>query len=301
VQLRQTLNAAIERLTNAHVPSPRMNAELLIMFTLDCDRSYLYAHPERELTPDETCRYDEVLARRTTGVPAQYITGHQEFWGTDLIVSPAVLIPRPETEHLVETVLELASAVVSKKGQGQDQRPGTGVSAPHGLRIVDVGTGSGAIALALAKDLPAAEIHATDISSEALKLARVNAARHQLSSRIAFHRTDLLDGFAPASFDFVVSNPPYVGDSEADSVQLEVRKFEPPNAVFAGPTGLEVIERLIPQAREVLRPGGWLVFEISGTIADPVHGLLSSWNRVAIRNDLQGIARVAIARKLASG
>jgi len=271
------------------------------MFTLDCERSYLYAHPERELTPEETCRYDEVLARRTTGVPAQYITGHQEFWGTDLIVSPAVLIPRPETEHLVETVLELASAVVSKQGQEQDQRPGIGVYAPHDLRIVDVGTGSGAIALALAKDLPAAEVHATDISSEALKLARINALRHELGSRIEFHRTDLLDGFAPASFDFVVSNPPYVGDSEADSVELEVRKFEPRSAVFAGPTGLEVIERLIPQAREVLRPGGWLVFEISGTIADQVHDLLSSWNRVAIRNDLQGIARVALARKSASG
>jgi release factor glutamine methyltransferase len=278
-----------------------MNAELLIMFTLDCDRAYLYAHPERELAPDEMRRYDEVLARRTTGVPAQYVTGHQEFWGMDLIVSPAVLIPRPETEHVVETVLELVSGTDSKQRQERDQKPRTGVSAPHNFRIVDVGTGSGAIALALAKELPTAEIHATDISSEALEVARVNAARHELTSRIEFHLADLLSGFPPASFDFVVSNPPYVRESEEDSVQLEVRKFEPRNAVFAGPTGVEVIERLIPQAREVLRPGGWLVFEISGTIADQVQGLLSSWNEVAIRNDLQGIARVAIARKLASG
>ena len=258
-----------------------MNAELLIMFTLDCDRAYLYAHPERELTAEDLARCDEALARRATGVPAQYITGHQEFWGLDFIVSPAVLIPRPETEQVVEAVLELAKA----DGRG------------HQLRIVDVGTGSGAIALALAKELPTAEIHATEISPEALDVARANAARHELASRIVFHETDLLNGLPSASFDIAVSNPPYVGESEEDSVQLEVRKFEPRNAVFAGPTGVEVIERLIPQARAALAPEGWLVFEISGTIADRVRSLLLSWDEVEIRNDLQGIARVAIARK----
>jgi release factor glutamine methyltransferase len=284
-----------------------MNAELLIMFTLDCNRAYLYAHPERELTADELQRYDEALARRATGVPAQYITGHQEFWGLDLIVSPAVLIPRPETEHVVETVLGLVPRDESKQSQDQkqnqrqdqkqDQRPRTGVSAPHELRIVDVGTGSGAIALALAKELPFAEIHATDISAEALEVARANAARHELASRINFHQADLLSGLPHEEFDFVVSNPPYVGESEEDSVQLEVRKFEPRNSVFAGPTGLEVIERLIPQAHAALRAGGWLVFEISGTIADGVRGLLSGWADVKITNDLQGVARVARARK----
>jgi release factor glutamine methyltransferase len=290
VQLRQSLTAAIERLTSARVPSPRLNAELLIMYTLDCDRAYLYAHPERELTPDETRRYDEVLARRATGFPAQYITGHQEFWGLDLLVSPAVLIPRPETEHVVEEVMGLVSRFYL------EQKQGTGMSAPHGARIVDVGTGSGAIALALATELPGAEIHATDISPQALEVARANAARLELDSRITFHRGDLLDEFLPASFDFVVSNPPYVGESEEDSVQLEVRKFEPRDAVFAGPTGLEIIERLIPQAHLVLRPGGWLAFEISGTIADQVRDLLSSWDEVAIKSDLQGIARVAMAK-----
>jgi release factor glutamine methyltransferase len=274
-----------------------MNAELLIMFTLDCDRAYLYAHPERELTADETQRYNEALARRATGVPAQYITGHQEFWGMDLIVSPAVLIPRPETEHVVETVLELVLRLRSEQRQVQSQKPRTGVSAPHGLRIVDVGTGSGAIALALAKELPTAEIHATDISPEALEVARANAARHELTSRIKFHQADLLNGLPHGEFDFVVSNPPYVGESEEDSVQLEVRKFEPRNAVFAGPTGLEVIERLIPQAQTVLRPGGWLVFEISGTIVEAVRRRLADWAEVQLTNDLQGIARVAAARK----
>jgi release factor glutamine methyltransferase len=280
-----------------------MNAELLIMFTLDCDRAYLYAHPERELSSAEMQQYDEVLARRATGVPAQYITGHQEFWGLDFLVSPAVLIPRPETEHVVEAVLEIAATGDFKPGheqkqeQDQDQRPRAGAPAPHGLSIVDAGTGSGAIALALASELPTAEIHATDISADALEIARANAARLELGSRVEFLLADLLGGLPAASFDILVSNPPYVGESEEESVQLEVRKFEPRNAVFAGPTGLEVIERLIPQAWTALRPGGWLVFEISGTIAGRTRGLLSDWDEVEIRNDLQGIARVAIARK----
>jgi release factor glutamine methyltransferase len=289
------LNTAVERLASAQVPSPAMNAELLIMFTLGCDRAYLYAHPERELTPDEMQRYDEALAKRARGTPAQYITGHQEFWGLDLVVSPAVLIPRPETEHLVEAVLELFRSGVQK--QEQDQRSRT-ASAPHKqVQIVDVGTGSGAIALALAKELAGARVLAIDISQEALEVARANAARHDLASRIEFRQGDLLAGFPPASVDFVVSNPPYVGESEEDSVQMEVRKFEPRSAVFAGPTGLEVIARLIPQANAALVPGAWLLLEISGTIADGVRALLAGWDEVAIRNDLQGISRVALARK----
>jgi release factor glutamine methyltransferase len=285
VQLRHALKAAVEKLNSAQVPSSRLNAEILIMFTLGCDRAYLFAHPERELTADEMSRYDDCLARRATGVPAQYITGHQEFWGLDLIVSPAVLIPRPETEHVVEAVLERANATFATS------------RTPSPLQIVDVGTGSGAIALALAKELPSAKIHATDISSEALEVARANAARLELTSRIKFHEADLLHGFALESFDLIVSNPPYVGESEEDSVQLEVRKFEPRNAVFSGRTGLEVIERLIPQAHAVLKPEGWIIFEISGTIADRVSALLNEWEAIEIKNDLQGIGRVALAKK----
>jgi release factor glutamine methyltransferase len=259
-----------------------MNAELLLMFTLACDRAYLYAHPERELTAGEQTRYDEALAERAGGVPAQYITGHQEFWGMDFIITPAVLIPRPETEHVIETVLRLAGSI----------KPASSIA----LRMVDVGTGSGCIALALAKEFPHAEIHATDISSAALEIARINAARLELENRIHFYETDLLQGFEPGTFDFVVSNPPYVGETEKDEVQLEVRKFEPRQAVFAGPTGLEVIARLIPQAREALRSGGWLVMEVSGTIADRVKNLLAGWHDVKITNDLQGIPRVVAAR-----
>jgi release factor glutamine methyltransferase len=282
VQLKQALHAAIARLNADHVPSPRMNAELLLMFTLNCDRAYLYAHPERELTADEQTRYDAALAERTRGVPAQYITGHQEFWGMDFIVTPAVLIPRPETEHVIETVLDCV---------GRAPSPATP------FRVADIGTGSGCIALALAKELPQAEIHATDISPAALEVAHANAARHQLESRIQFREADLLSGFENNSFDVIVSNPPYVGESEEDHVQLEVRKFEPRNAVFSGVTGTEVIARLIPQTQAALKPGGWLVMEISGTIAERVKDLLRDWNEVAIRPDLQSIPRVIQARK----
>ncbi len=304
--LGDALTSAIKRLTSAQVPSPRMNAELLLMFTLGRDRAYLYGHPEHELTSEERSRYNDALAQRSRGIPAQYITGHQEFWGMDLIVSPAVLIPRPETEHVVETVLGLigdksvGTGCVGRTFLSDQSLPdsSTKKGPAEGLRIVDVGTGSGCIALALAKELPQAEIHATEISLAALEIARANAARHQLEERIEFHETDLLSAIEQNTFDFVVSNPPYVGESEEDQVQMEVRKFEPRNAVFAGPTGLEVIERLIPQAREVLKPGGWLVMEISGTIAQRVQALLKGWSNVEITNDLQGIARVVAAQKI---
>jgi release factor glutamine methyltransferase len=289
LQLRDSLTSAVNRLTAANVPSPRMNAELLLMFTLGCDRAYIFAHPERELCASEQTHYDEALAERERGVPAQYITGHQEFWGMDFIVTPAVLIPRPETEHLVETVLQLV---------GVGRAPSPAAFRLPAFRLIDVGTGSGCIALALAKELPHAEIHATDISSAALEIARANAARHQLERRVQWHQADLLQGFDPNSFDFVVSNPPYVGESEEDQVQLEVRKFEPRQAVFAGATGLEVIEPLISQARSTLKPGSWLVMEISRTIAEGVSQLLSGWNDVRITNDLQGIPRVASARRI---
>ena len=266
------------------------------MFTLGCDRAYLYAHPERELSTEERSRYDVALAERVRGVPAQYITGHQEFWGMDLIVSPAVLIPRPETEHVIEAVLELVNV---NRGGGQVRSECPPQTNP--LRIADVGTGSGCIALALAKELPLAEIEATDVSPAALEIARANAARHQLENRIHFHQRDLLEGFHPASFDFVVSNPPYVGESEEDQVQLEVRKYEPRNAVFSGPTGLEVIRRLIPQAHAALKPGGWLVMEVSGTVVEAVKPLLRGWEDFRVNADLQSIDRVAQARKRTVG
>jgi release factor glutamine methyltransferase len=202
----------------------------------------------------------------------------------DFVVSPQVLIPRPETEHVVERVLDLL----------KDAR--AGLVHP---RIVDVGTGSGCIAVVLAKELPRAEVHATEISPGALEIARASAARHNLQDRIEFHETDLLAGIEHDAFDVVVSNPPYVGLAEEDHVQLEVRKFEPRVAVFAGESGLEVIHRLVPQAHAVLKPGGWLVMEISGTIAEPAKQAVSGWKNVEVRPDLQSIPRVLSAQKVA--
>ncbi len=308
MQLKASLSSAITRLTAEKVPSPRLNAELLLMFTLNCDRAYLFAHPERELAAEEQARYEAALAERARGVPAQYITGHQEFWGMDLIVTPAVLIPRPETEHVIETVLQLrtpdlgpqtarigsqVSGAVAEHSRSEVHSP-----TPGSPRIVDVGTGSGCIALALAKEFPIAEIHATDISAPALEVARANASLLQLEKRIQFHQADLLKGLNLTNLDFVVSNPPYVGESEEDQVQLEVRKYEPRAAVFGGSEGIEVIARLLPQASAALRPGGWLVIEISGTIAGKVKQLFTErWTDVHIHPDLQSIPRVVRARK----
>jgi release factor glutamine methyltransferase len=281
VQLKQALTSAVQRLESSDVGSPRLNAETLLMFVLGVNRAYLYAHPERELSSAEQSRYDEVIAQRAQDVPSQYITGHQEFWGLDFLVSPAVLIPRPETEHLVETVLELAREVPNP-------------------RIVDVGTGSGCIALALAHELKGAEIYGVDLSAEALEIACVNAARLQLDGRVRLLQSNVLEALAETrDFDFVVSNPPYVGFDEADKVQRSVFEYEPKMAVFAGYGGLDVIGPLIAQAHDVLKPGGYLAMEVGYSMRDAVLKLLSGtlWNEPMIIPDLQGIPRVVAVNK----
>lgn len=322
MQLRQALSTAIEQLESSDIGSPRLNAETLLMFVLGVNRAYLYAHPELELNPQEQSRYDDVIAQRATGMPAQYVTGHQEFWGLDFVVTPAVLIPRPETEHLVETVLELARETAQLTSK---------------LKIVDVGTGSGCVAIALAHELPFAEVYGVDISADALEIAKANAARLQLDSRVTFLQADVLqpglnsDGVigseestpplstegssqarseAPSrgttiaestlhGFDFVVSNPPYVGLNEADKVQRSVKEFEPQVAVFAGQHGLDIIKPLIGQAYAALKPGGWLAMEIGYSMRDAVVALLTPtmWEDIRIVPDLQGIPRVIAARK----
>jgi release factor glutamine methyltransferase len=283
MQLKSAVDAAYELLVANDVPSPRLNAELLMMFVLGRERAYLYAHPERELSAEQQYRYDQVISERAQGCPTQYITGHQEFWGLDLLVSPAVLIPRPETEHVVETVLDLLKEYpLDPVGK---------------LRLVDVGTGSGCIALALASELQQAEVHATDISPEALEIAAVNAARFAMDSRIRFRKSDLLAAYPKDIFDFVVSNPPYIGELEADKVQRQVREYEPRIAVFSGERGLDVYARLIPQAQAALKSGGWFVTEIGFSAEDSVKDLLVGWEDVRVTPDLQGIPRVVAARR----
>jgi len=281
MQLKHAVDSAYALFVQNDVPSPRLNAELLMMFVLGRERAYLYAHPERELNAEEQEGYDEVIRDRARGCPTQYITGHQEFWGLDLLVSPAVLIPRPETEHVVETVLELVKEMEPQQT----------------LRLVDVGTGSGCIALALASELPRAEIHACDISEEALEMSRVNAARLGLEQRMSLCKSDLLSAYTGETFDLVVSNPPYVAESEADKVQKQVREFEPKVAVFSGQEGMDIYRRLIPQAHAALKPGGWLVCEIGFSSEEKVREFLANWADIQVTPDLQGIPRVIAARR----
>jgi release factor glutamine methyltransferase len=238
------------------------------------------ADPNRALTPAQQAAYDALIQRRRASEPIQYITGEQEFYGLALRVTPAVLIPRPETEQLVEAVLaELDGA-----------RP---------LRILDVGTGSGAIAIALAHHLPHASVTAVDLSSAALEVAASNAARHALTDRIRFIQSDLLAALSPDEppFDLIVSNPPYVPTGDRAGLHPQVRDHEPASALFAGPDGLDIYRRLIPQARAALRPDGLLALEIGHNQREAIASLLSGWNQLRFLDDLQQIPRVAIARK----
>ena len=276
--------------------SAHRDALLLLLHALGISRAALHADPGRILTLDQQALYEDLILRRLASEPIQYITGEQEFYSLTLHVSPAVLIPRPETEFLVEAVLaELDPA-------------------SH-FQILDVGTGSGAIAIALAHHLPNAHVTATDISSAALALASSNAARHHLSSRIRFVEADLLDfsnlfilsegaaaeveGPAPplSAFDAIVSNPPYVPAADRATLHPQVRDFEPAAALFAGPDGLEIYRRLIPQARAALKPGGLLALEIGHGQRDAVAALLAGWNALRFVDDLQQVPRTALARK----
>ena len=270
----EALQAARVRLA-ATSRNPRRDAEVLLAHLLGWDQAALLTHPERLLSPAEAVQFESFVTRRAACEPMQYILGAQEFFGLLFEVSPAVLIPRPETEHLVEAVL---------KHVGREA----------GTRILDVGTGSGAIAVALAHSLPGSHVTAVDISPAALEVARRNAERHGVLERMMFVESDLLAVVDGVDFDLVVSNPPYVADG--DVLEPQVFQFEPHSALYAGPTGLEVYERLIPQACKVLKPDGWLILEIGFGQQAPVHALLSGWRVVDFVSDLQGIPRVVCAQ-----
>jgi len=288
MRLREALQSGLKTLLAHQIPSAQLSAELLLMHALGRDRAYLYTHGDEELPPETMDRYHGLIAERITGKPTQYITGHQEFWGLDFEVTPEVFIPRPETEHIIETVLEL----IARQGLEKSAR----------LRIVDVGTGSGCVALALASELPRAIIFGSDISRAALVVASRNAVRLRMPDRVKFLESDLLSRLLDqdflGTFDFVVSNPPYVACDELDSVQREVRDFEPRIAWGGLPQGDEIYGRLFPQALQVLRPGGYVVVEIGYNKRDTVLALLDNcWTDIEVRPDLHGIPRVLSARK----
>jgi release factor glutamine methyltransferase len=289
MQLKDALAQGIAVLEKDGIPSPRITAEVLLMHAARCDRSHLAAHPERELTDSEWVHYGRYLKERLAGKPTQYITGHQEFWGMDFLVNPSVLIPRPETELLVEAALDLARQHFSGS---------------ENLHIADVGTGSGCIAVALASELPQAGIYAFDSSPAALETARRNAQRLGVEARITFELSDLLQGVMNGApkFEMVVSNPPYVAERDRPKLQREVREFEPREAVFAGELGRDVYTRLIPQAAQAMPSGGYLALELGYDSQEWVRSLLEApdWAEVRWLPDLAGMVRVVTARRVHS-
>jgi release factor glutamine methyltransferase len=290
--VRTALKQGLAQLREAHVPSFTLAAELLLLHVLGRDRTWIYAHPEGEISAPDAERFFALIARRAEGEPTQHLTGKQEFWGLEFEVTPDVLIPRPETEHVIEVALDRLGVRELRAGR----RP---TLCGEGLQIADIGTGSGCIAIALAKELPGSTIYATDISSAALAVARRNAARHNLADRVRFSEGNLLD-MATAQFDIIVSNPPYIGRREGVALMREVRDHEPEIALYGGDEGYEFYAELITQSAAHLKPGGILVLELGHNSLPAVQPLLevSAWTNVAVTNDLAGIPRVLAAERM---
>lgn len=268
-----------ERLAQSpHADRAKLDTETLLLHVTGANKSWLLTHGDDSFTDEQSQRYAALMDRRFQGEPIQYITGEAEFYGLTFRVTPDVLIPRPETEHLVEQAIVFAHDFQSP-------------------RIVDIGTGSGAIAIALAHHLPQARITSIDISEKALAIAKENAARNQVADRIRFLHGDLLTPVERERFDLVVSNPPYVPETDRDTLSVEVRDHEPPLALFAGADGLDMYRRLIPAAHEALLSSGLLLMEIGYGQSDAIRTLLaeSDFGRIRFVLDLQGIPRVACA------
>ena len=323
LNVRAALKNGIAQLREASVPSFTLAAELLLLHVLGRNRTWLYAHPEEIIADAEAQRFFDLIARRAAGEPTQHLTGMQEFWGLEFEVTPDVLIPRPETEHVIEVALDRLALRELRANRPQK-------SDGSGLQIADIGTGSGCITIALAKELPAANFVATDISPAALAVAKRNANRHEVTDRIQFLEANLLEAIpvgaqhvapqpgkiknsAPPAFhesqvtthksrpfDLIASNPPYIGRREAPSLPREVRDHEPHAALFGGKEGYELYADLIAQAAARLKPGGILVLELGHNSLEAVQPLLdaSAWTNVGVTNDLAAIPRVLAAEKV---
>ncbi|HEV2644879.1 MAG TPA: peptide chain release factor N(5)-glutamine methyltransferase [Acidobacteriaceae bacterium] len=283
--LRQALIAAIaklEAIPQLHTEAQE-DATHLLLHMLDMSRATLLTSYDRPLTTEQQSAYAAAINRRITHEPVQYITGEREFYGLPLCVTPAVLIPRNLTEHLVEAVINELTA-----------RDRNGES----LRIADIGTGSGAIAIALAVHLPHAQITALDISPDALALAAANAERNLVADRIRFLHSDLLEAVAGnPPYDAIVSNPPYIPTTDRESLHPQVRDYEPSAALFAGPSGLDLYRNLIPQAHALLKQGGLLALEFGPDQNQAIAELLSTWQSHSFVNDLNDCPRIAVGRK----
>ena len=279
--LVERVSEAARRLAEAGIDAQdaAFDAEVLARHALGCNRATYLARRRESAPPGFGDRFEPLVARRRRREPVARITGRREFWGLDLEVTPAVLVPRPESELLVETALARLGDRAAR------------------WEIADVGTGSGCLAIALARELPRARVTATDICPDALAAARRNAAHHGAADRVTFHRTDLLDGL-PGPWDIIVSNPPYVPDAVIDTLEPEVRLHEPATALRGGPDGLDAVRRLVATAADRLPPGGWLIMEIgAGQRAEAADIASRAGMRVVeVHPDLQGIPRAVVTR-----
>jgi len=303
MDIRTALRTGIARLRNAHVSSNTLAAEVLLLHVLQRDRAWLYAHPEESMDPADVDAFQSLLTRRANGEPTQHLTGKQEFWSLEFEVTPDVLIPRPETEHLIEVALDRLALRELRAGRPQKTNG-------DGFVIADIGTGSGCIAIALAKELPQAIFYATDISAAALAVARRNAARHSVADRMHFLESDLSQPLPQSalrqnnpgvsSFDLLVSNPPYIPRSDAGTLTPEVRDHEPAIALYGGEEGFELYASLVALAALHLKPAGILVAELGHDSLPAVQPLLDSnhWTSVGVTHDLAGIPRVIAAERL---
>jgi release factor glutamine methyltransferase len=335
MDIRTALKLGIAQLRAASIASHTLAAELLLLHATGRTRTSLYSHPEDQLTESESQNYFAFIERRAAGLPTQHLTGKQEFWGLEFEVTPEVLIPRPETEHVIEVALDRLALRDLRAKQSQNM-------SGESLLIADIGTGSGCIAIALAKELPAAKFYALDISPAALEVAQRNASRLGFSDRINFLESDLFAAI-PVSFekhaylgqpgaallrrkesatqqtqtsrcsaheppvtnhqsllfDLIVSNPPYIARREAPTLAVEVRDHEPPVALFGGDEGYELYANLITQSAFHLKPGGLLVLELGHDSLPAVQPLLDTpaWANVGVTNDLAGIPRVLSAER----
>lgn len=268
-------------LCNNGVADPRAEAALLLSYVIRKGKTFLIAHPEHIISEDERNEFAGLVKRRASREPLQYITGHQEFFGIDFVVTPDVLIPRPETELLVETAIETLRIKKSP-------------------RFCEVGTGSGCISISILHHVPNATAVAADISEKALAVTSRNAEIIGVAARLDLRVSDVFEGFSEEHFDLIVSNPPYVTAADLKELQPEVRDNEPHSALSDGADGLSVIRRIIAESPKHLKPQGWLILEIGYEQADRVTSFFRDtvWKAVRIRRDLQGIPRTVVARKV---
>lgn len=273
MDIRTAIAQGAELLANGGLRDARLTSQVLLAHALQRDRTYLYTHPGRELTSVEWIHFGRYLHERLSGKPIQHILKRTEFYGRHFRVTPDVLIPRPESEHVVERALAVA---------------------PDAHRIADVCTGSGILAITLALELKSDAVIASDVSAAALAVARTNAAA--LEAPVEFVQCDLMESL-DGPYDLIVANPPYIPSALIETLEPEVRDHDPRIALDGGADGLEAYRRLIPQARERLIPGGWLVMEIGFDQGESVPALFNAgWSEMKVTNDLAGRPRVMEAR-----